>query len=46
MLRDEQDAILVACVDRQGDGHAREHHRVLERYEQQVTQNNTLQSVY
>ena len=47
VLRDEQDAILVACVDRQGDGHAREHHRVLERNEQQVAQNElTLQSMY
>ncbi len=34
----EQDAILVADVDRQRDGHAREHHGVLERDEQQVAQ--------
>jgi len=38
VLRDEQNAILIACVDRQGDGHAREHHGVLERDEQQVAQ--------
>ena len=47
VLRDEQDAVLIACVDRQGDGHAREHHRVLERNEQQVAQDElTLQSMY
>ena len=40
VLRDEQDAIFVADVDRQGDGHAREHDGVLERDEQQVTQDS------
>ena len=45
--RHEQHAILVADVDRQGHGHAREHHGVLERDEQQVAQDQfTLQSLY
>ena len=35
----QQDARFVAGVDRQRDGHAREHHGVLERDEQQVAHN-------
>ncbi len=42
VLRDEQDAVFVACVDRQGDGHAREDDGVFERNEQQVSQNRSL----
>ncbi len=45
--RHEQHALFVADVDRQRDGHAREHHGVLERDEQQVAQNRvTLHSLY
>ncbi len=47
VLRHQQDARLVTGVDRQRDGHAREHHGVLERDEQQVAHDRfTLQSVY
>ena len=44
--RHEQDAVLVADVDRQGDGHAREHDGVLERDEQQVGQIGSLSNLY
>jgi hypothetical protein len=43
--RYEQDALLVADVHRQRDGHAREHHGVLERDEQQFGQRFTLHLV-
>jgi len=47
VLRHQQDARFVADVDRQRDGHAREHDGVLERDEQQVTHDRfTLHSVY
>ena len=45
--RHEQHAVLVADVDRERHGHAREHDGVLEGDEQQVAQSRfTLQSVY
>ncbi len=45
--RHQEDARLVTGVDRQRDGHAREHHGVLERDEQQVAHNRfTLHIVY
>ena len=47
VLGHEQHAGLVAGVDRQRDGHAREDDGVLERDEQQVAHDRfTLQSVY